>query len=195
MSGRTEVRERILDAAAEILESRGLKQLNTNSLASAAGVTPPTIYRHFENKEAVVAALADRFIEAERDWLKQATVILSSDATVAEIIDALIDAYWRAAKEQRGIVALRGAMRVWPELQTAEETSLANSTTLVAEVLRAHWKTTEPKELTRVARHIVETVCATVDRCYPLKPREQRWRIEELKASVASYAVTRLEAS
>lgn len=195
MSERPSVRERILDAAAELLESKGLRHLNTNALAAAAGVTPPTVYRHFDNKEAAVVALAARFIEAEQLWIKNASASIGASATIEEFLNTLIDAYWDAATEQRGIVALRGAMRVWPELRDAEETSLANSTRLVADLLQAHWDTADPKALLRTSRHIVETVCSTVDRCYLLPPRERRWRIEELKTSVVSYATCRIGTS
>ena len=130
MSEVPSVRDRILDAVAELLESRGLKHLNTNALAAAAGVTPPTVYRHFDNKEAAVVALADRFIGAERLWMKNASASIEASTTIEELLNTLIDAYWNAAKRQRGIVALRGAMRVWPELREVEETSLANSTRL-----------------------------------------------------------------
>lgn len=193
MNDKANIRDRILDAAAEILESKGLKALNTNALAAWAGVTPPTVYRYFENKESVVAALADRFIEGERDWVTLAMADVRSNSSIEEAINVLIDAYWNSAKNLTGIVALRGAMRVWPELREIEEASLSNSTRLIADFLRPHLNAAEPKKLTRIARHIVENVCATIDRCYVSKPREQRWRIEELKKSIGLYAANRAQ--
>ena len=77
MNRREAVRERLLDATADILESQGIRQLNTIALATAAGVTPPTVYRHFANKEEAVAALARRFIASEQDW----SFIQNSDQT------------------------------------------------------------------------------------------------------------------
>ena len=191
MTEKKGVRDRLLDAAAEILEHEGLKSLNTNALAAAAGVTPPTVYRHFENKEAVVIALADRFTVAETVWLESALMLADRDQSIDDLLDALIDAYWSAARREKGIVALRGAMRVWPELREVEDASLTNSTNLLTEVLRPRLRELKPDAIRRLSRQIVEIVCATIDRCYPLPPKEQGWRISELKSVVKAYAASK----
>lgn len=192
MADTTNVRDRILDAAAEILGSHGLKRLNTNALANTAGVTPPTVYRHFDNKEAVVIGLADRFIENERRWLSSSTSAINEDATTEDIVNALVNAYWVAARKEQGMVALRGAMRVWPELKDAEDESLSNSAAFIAQLFRPRCITASTDELNNISRYVVEMVCSTIDRCYLLPPQEQRWRIEELKTSVTSYLTSRL---
>ncbi|MEO1082154.1 MAG: TetR/AcrR family transcriptional regulator [Pseudomonadota bacterium] len=182
-----QARERVLDAAAELLASRGLKHLNTNALATQAGVTPPTVYRYFNNKEAVVIALAERFIEAEKAWLADAETELHQATDAATAACLLIDQYWLSARQQRGIVALRGAMRVWPELKAIEEASLVNSTKLVSALLGPLLPAHSKRDARRISRYIVELVCSTVDRCYPLADREQTWRMKELKQTVTAY--------
>lgn len=187
MNRATSTRERLIDAAAEILEKQGLKHLNTNALAETAGVTPPTVYRNFNNKEEVVECLARRFIAAERDWLSGAESTFSAAPTPAEAASTIIDLYWESARRQQGIVALRSAMRVWPALKEVEEQSLENSASTVARVLAAQLPDIAHSRLLRIARHTVELVCSTVDRCYPLSVEEQSWRIKELKQTVAAY--------
>lgn len=186
------VRDRILDAAGQILEHQGLKHLNTNALAIAAGVTPPSVYRHFENKEAVVVALAYRFTEREKVWLQEAFADVDSESAYEDVLELLIDRYWSAAKQHEGIVALRGAMRVWPELRSAEEDSLSSSAALLEDLVSAQWGCASKTDARRLSRQIVEMVCSTVDRCYPLPPKEQQWRLRELKIAVKSYVSTRL---
>ena len=180
-------RDRLLDAAADILECDGLPQLNTNALAERAGVTPPTVYRNFNNKEEVMECLAKRFIEAERQWLSGGDGSLDIEGDLEAIVGALIERYWASAREHRGIVALRSAMRVWPSLRPIEEASLRSSTRLLADLLAPHLPDVPPKRLSRIARYTVETVCASVDRCYPLAPDEQSWRIKHLKSCIAMY--------
>jgi AcrR family transcriptional regulator len=52
-------RRSILDAAEELLASRGEEGLSIRELCMRAGVTPPTIYHHFGDK----AALVDRVVD------------------------------------------------------------------------------------------------------------------------------------
>ncbi len=187
MARPAQVKERILDAAAELLETQGLKHLNTNALAAQAGVTPPTVYRYFDNKEAVVVALAERFIEAEKVWLADAEAEVRRAENAADAACRIIDLYWASARQQRGIVALRGAMRVWPELCSIEDASLDHSTQHVSSLLKSHLPGRTTRDVRRISRYIVELVCSTVDRCYPLSAREQTWRMAELKRAVAAY--------
>jgi len=180
-------RERLLDAAADILETEGITHLNTNAVAARAGVTPPTVYRNFRNKEAIMEGLAWRFLEAERQWLSEAGASLEPEDGLETLITTVIDQYWDAAHRQRGVVALRGAMRIWPVLKPVEEQSLQNATQMLAATLEPRLTEASPGRLDLIARHVVETVCSTIDRCYTLPAEEQAWRLEQLKLAITAY--------
>lgn len=47
-------KESIRRAAIELFQSYGFKKVSVNDIAKRAGVSPVTIYNHFENKEALV---------------------------------------------------------------------------------------------------------------------------------------------
>jgi AcrR family transcriptional regulator len=51
--------ERILEAAAEQLLEEGLEELSLPRAAQRAGVSVPTVYRHFPTKEALMQELTD----------------------------------------------------------------------------------------------------------------------------------------
>lgn len=53
-----ELRESLLEAGAELLEKEGPTGLSLRKLGRQLGVTPGAPYRHFEDKEALLAALA-----------------------------------------------------------------------------------------------------------------------------------------
>ena len=59
---KAERRERLLDAAAEMLVEQGTLSLTMEGLAERAGVSKALPYAHFENADAVVAALYQREI-------------------------------------------------------------------------------------------------------------------------------------
>lgn len=75
-------KERILSAAAELLAQRGFHSVAMSEIGAAAGVTGSAIYRHFDNKSAVLTALFDRVIDA---LLRNASriVVDSADETIA----------------------------------------------------------------------------------------------------------------
>ncbi|WP_160153691.1 TetR family transcriptional regulator [Microbulbifer sp. ALW1] len=55
-----ETRERILDAAIEVFDRRGVSRPSLTEIAELAGVTRGAVYGHFQNKADLFSALADR---------------------------------------------------------------------------------------------------------------------------------------
>ncbi|MEY4055528.1 MAG: hypothetical protein RL519_863 [Pseudomonadota bacterium] len=54
-------REHLLDIATAMIEERGNAALTMTELAALAGMSPANLYRYFENKEAVIEAIAGRW--------------------------------------------------------------------------------------------------------------------------------------
>ena len=57
------VRERLLDAAAELFGRQGFARTSLRDLASAAGVTPAMVSYYFGSKEGLYSALLERALE------------------------------------------------------------------------------------------------------------------------------------
>ena len=57
---RTEVREKILDAALEVFASEGDDGVTMRALADAIEYSPPVIYSHFRDKDAIIRELCYR---------------------------------------------------------------------------------------------------------------------------------------
>lgn len=53
-------RERILKAAVELMNKEGLAALSMREVARRAGVSHQAPYHHFENREAILAAIAEK---------------------------------------------------------------------------------------------------------------------------------------
>ena len=80
------LKERLLAAGREILETRGLGALSLRAVARAAGVSHMAPYRHFADKDALLAAIAargfvelteamDRAVEGEDDPMRRLVAI------------------------------------------------------------------------------------------------------------------------
>jgi len=52
----------LLDAAAEVFAESGYEAATTNAIAARADASPGTLYQFFPNKEAIAAALAERYV-------------------------------------------------------------------------------------------------------------------------------------
>ena len=61
-SARTLSRHKIIDAALDILDSYGLADLTMRRLGKSLSVGPGALYWHFESKQALIAALAERIV-------------------------------------------------------------------------------------------------------------------------------------
>ena len=70
--GQLPPKARLLHAAAELLASSGGSTVSTRQITQLAGVTAPTLYHHFGDKEglfdAVVAAGFEEYVAGERDF-------------------------------------------------------------------------------------------------------------------------------
>lgn len=55
-------RERLIDAAVQLVEEEGLEALTLRRLGARCGVSAMTPYRHIKTKEELLGALADRYL-------------------------------------------------------------------------------------------------------------------------------------
>ena len=65
-------REQILGAAMVCFAKRGFHQTSMHDISAEAGISVGLIYRYFENKEAVIATMADRHKKEIQDVLERA---------------------------------------------------------------------------------------------------------------------------
>src|SRR3954451_25306695 len=62
----------ILDAALVCFAKRGFHQTSMHDISAEAGISVGLIYRYFENKEAVIAAMADHHKREIQELLERA---------------------------------------------------------------------------------------------------------------------------
>ena len=97
---------RILDAAAEIADEQGIDAATTRAVADRAGVSYPSLYRFFPDRDAIlgellerqVADLDARCVEAEQAW---------TITSVADLLSNEIDLHVRYYREHPS------AARMW----------------------------------------------------------------------------------
>lgn len=83
-----QTRQNILAAALHLFDEQGYAQTSLNAIAERAGVTRGAIYGHFDNKDSILAALADA--QFDELYAKNAAAIAAPDAwkTLADNLSA-----------------------------------------------------------------------------------------------------------
>lgn len=98
------LRDEILDAAEKLLvETEDADEVSIRAISQMVGVTAPSIYRHFEDKEALVVAACQRAYDRFDDYM---------EAAVADAPDALHNLKGRALAYVRFALANPGQYRV-----------------------------------------------------------------------------------
>jgi AcrR family transcriptional regulator len=87
-------RDLILDTAADLLAEGGVEAINTNALAERAHISIGSVYQYFSNKEAILTALGERYMQQLSSntlaALRQDVSNLSFSAIVDRVIDPMI---------------------------------------------------------------------------------------------------------
>ncbi|MEU2393400.1 TetR/AcrR family transcriptional regulator [Streptomyces sp. NPDC007369] len=100
-------RERILDAAAGILRTRGVVHATTKEIAQAAGVSEPTLYKYFGDKERLLlAVLQERVPGPSRVPIRPGEGDVEQN--LAELAHAALDFY-------RASIPMLGALLADPQ--------------------------------------------------------------------------------
>jgi AcrR family transcriptional regulator len=96
-------RERILRAAAELVAERGFHAVSMADIGAASGIVGSGVYRHFDSKSAVLAALLD---EGMARLLAGAAAVVGSGRRAPEVLDELVRDQVRFAVDEALLVRL-----------------------------------------------------------------------------------------
>jgi len=97
----------ILEAAAQILEAKGLAGFTTNGVAERAGVSIGTLYQYFADKNAVLLALARQQMETALEAVRRALEPaqgLDAEARVRAMVRVLVHAFGDRARARKAVI-------------------------------------------------------------------------------------------
>jgi len=130
----------VLRVAGELLAEVGMDSISTNMICARAGVTPPALYRYFDDKHAVLEALGRRLMSRQNDVLEQWIARYEPGGIMmlrAHIIDLLRDTARVTASEPGAVWILR-ALHASPRLVHVRVESHRYVTDRLAEVCARH---------------------------------------------------------
>lgn len=106
----SELRERILDAATEVLLEEGLDARLHARIAERAGLSRPTVYKHVGDQAAILDAVLDREVSAF--FTAAVPVLGTSDDLGHDLVDAVVF----VVRYARSHALLQKSLREHPEL-------------------------------------------------------------------------------
>lgn len=104
------MRERIIDSTWRQILKFGIKRFTVQDVATDLGISKKTIYIHFESKEAIIKALCERLVAADKASHMEA---MQSRAGFLEKLDMLINAHYH---RQMPLSFLGELNRYYPEI-------------------------------------------------------------------------------
>ncbi|MEV6331924.1 TetR family transcriptional regulator [Streptomyces sp. NPDC051909] len=142
---RTLLRERLLDAAYELVADRGFEKLRMAHIASAVGVSRQTLYSEFPSKEAVGEALFQRELErclvgiqaaldAHRDDLRAAVTAAADFTLTLAARNPLVRAMLTSTRDD-GLL---------PYLTTRSQAAFATATAMADAYVSEAWPAVDP---------------------------------------------------
>ncbi len=182
----------VLDAGAAVLAADGAAGFTTNRVAEAAGVPVGSVYRFFEDKEAIAEALAVRF------W-----------SEFADLVAGVADADEREPLVDPGAVVLEtlaAGFRARPaflalwygELRSARVREATRSARMaigasVQRILAVHWPDADEIARDAVARMLVIAGDGLLREAFRADPQGDPEVLAESRAMLGAYITTRLE--
>lgn len=96
----------IFEAGIQVLSSVGYRKLTTTRVAERAGVSVGTLYQYFPNRQSLIRAVLERYLEEMSAWIAGDCRRLAGCSldTIAEgLVDAFIAAKWRRPEVSRAM--------------------------------------------------------------------------------------------
>lgn len=116
----------ILDAAAQVFAELGYETATTNAIAARANTSIGSLYQFFPNKEAILHALAARYLEQLRELYDRVLTVDVAALPLERLLDCIIDPLVEFKAGQPGFAVISSGAHSSRELAaTAEELNQA----------------------------------------------------------------------
>lgn len=161
--------ERLLQAADQVLSTEGYEALTVRRIAADAGVPIGTLYQFFPDKQAVVDALALRYV-AEFSALVHELVASAERERWADPVRAVLDAFVDLYRSRPGYLAIWTGHHLSPQVRRADEENNQLIADGLRRVLTAQFDLPDGPELARSCEVTVRLSDALLQYAFRITP-------------------------
>jgi AcrR family transcriptional regulator len=158
---------RLLESADHIVATEGFAALTIRRLADDADVRIGTIYQFFPDKDALVDALARRYI-AMFDAMIEELVAQAEREQWDDVVGTLVDAAIALYRSHPGYVAIWTGRHLSPALQRADDANNAAIAAGLRRILVAQFDLPDSETLARACQVAVHTTDALLQLAFRL---------------------------
>lgn len=170
----------ILDAADQIVAAEGVDALTIRRVAETAKVPIGTIYQFFEDKSAVLAAVAYRYLDAFTNAIQSLgaeTAGLHGDV----LLDRVFDTFTTLYRTNPGYVAIWSGRHLSRELMEADDANNDAIAEGLRQILLAEGRVRDDARLAVSCRVLVQVVDALLQLAFRLDPHGDPNTLDEAK--------------
>ena len=102
----TSTKQKILDTALALFNERGERNVTTNHIAEALGISPGNLYYHYRNKAAIVSELFDHYEQAVSQFLQVPQDRPMTWQDKMGYLEAILESMWEARFFHRDLAHL-----------------------------------------------------------------------------------------
>jgi AcrR family transcriptional regulator len=107
-------RDQILETAAELFAARGFHGVSVGEIGRACGISGPALYKHFDSKDAVLAAM---LVGISERLLDEGRARVARSASARDAVDSLVAWHTDFALRHRSLIVVQD--RDWQSLPPA----------------------------------------------------------------------------
>lgn len=86
-----DVRSLIIETAENLLEEKPFSEISLSQLASRAGISKGTLYYHFKNKNQLLFAITDKYLDEQWEVLCQWTENADKDTSLHRLVKYILE--------------------------------------------------------------------------------------------------------
>lgn len=179
--------EKILEAASELMVTEGYEGLSTSAIAGRAGISVGSLYQFFANKEAVLQALAQRYLE--KVSLLNETVF-TPDAIyvpVEVLFDRTVETLVGFMLRNQGFHQLFNSPWISPELQAVAEAATAQMIVEIKKIFLGKAPQLADEQAQAAAEVLVHMVSGVLSAVETAVPPQRDLVIAEFKRMGIAY--------
>lgn len=175
----------VLDATRSLVGKRGNDAVSMREIAAAAGVSVSSVYQYFPDKNALLRALIDRYLDQMRGLIIQALAEVTSLEDLIVGVEQLLDALWSMFQREPELSAIWSGIQanaVLREHDLQDTRVIAQSFAGLAQSLLPR---TDPREIADVALYVSHVAFFALRIAYHAPPDEAQSLLREQKRSIA----------
>ncbi len=181
----------VLEAGDRVLAEEGAAAFTTNRVAAAAGVPVGSVYHYFQDKQALVEALALSYWGELEDLVRGVAEADECDP-LPDPAGTALGALIAGIRSRPGFLALWfGGLRNERVRDVTRPTRIAISASL-SRIFAVHWPDASPEDRDGAARMVVIAGYGLLREAFRSAPDGDRWLLAEAGMMIDAYVAARL---